>query len=70
MHASVVKAINEIIDSGKIGKVRSVTLNTFRNTHAKGVREWKTDWRRHKKWSGGGITMDHGSHSFYLTFDW
>ena len=69
-HAPVVKAINEIIDSGKIGKVRSVTLNTFRNTHAKGVQEWKTDWRRHKKWSGGGIAMDHGSHSFYLTFDW
>ena len=39
-HAPVVKAIREIIESGKIGKVRSVTLNTFRNTHAKGVTEW------------------------------
>jgi len=69
-HAPVVKAINEIIRSGRIGKVRSVTLNTFRNTHAKGVPEWKTHWRREKKYSGGGIAMDHGSHSFYLTFDW
>ena len=69
-HAPVVKAIREIIESGKIGKVRSVTLSTYRNTHAKGVTEWKTHWRREKKYSGGGIAMDHGSHSFYLTFDW
>jgi predicted dehydrogenase len=69
-HAPVVIAIREIIQSGRIGAVRSVTLNTFRNTHAKGVTEWNTHWRREKKFSGGGIAMDHGSHSFYLTFDW
>lgn len=69
-HAPVVKAIREVIESGRIGKVRSVTLSTFRNTHAKGVTEWKTDWRRHFEYSGGGIAMDHGSHSFYLTFEW
>lgn len=69
-HAPVVKAIKEIIDSGRIGKVRSLTLSTFRNTHAKGVTEWKTHWRRENRYSGGGIAMDHGSHSFYLTFDW
>ncbi len=69
-HAPVVKTIREIIDSGKIGKVRSLTLSTYRNTHAKGVTEWKTHWRREKKYSGGGIAMDHGSHTFYLTFDW
>lgn len=69
-HAPVVKAIRSVIDSGQIGKVRSLTLNTFRNTHAKGVTEWKTNWRREKRFSGGGIAMDHGSHTFYLTFDW
>lgn len=69
-HAPVVRAIREIIESGKIGNVRSLTLNTYRNTHAKGVTEWKTHWRREKKFSGGGIAMDHGSHTFYLTFDW
>jgi predicted dehydrogenase len=69
-HAPVVKTIRELIDSGKIGKVRSITLSTFRNTHAKGVTEWKTDWRRERKYGGGGIAMDHGSHSFYLMFDW
>ncbi|MBS1963164.1 MAG: Gfo/Idh/MocA family oxidoreductase [Bdellovibrionales bacterium] len=69
-HAPVVKTIREIIASGKIGKVRSLNLSTYRNTHAKGVTEWKTHWRREKKYSGGGIAMDHGSHTFYLTFDW
>jgi predicted dehydrogenase len=69
-HAPVVKFAREIIDSGRIGTVRAVTLNTFRTTHAKGVQEWNTDWRRDKKLSGGGIAMDHGSHSFYLTFAW
>lgn len=69
-HAPVVKAISEVLRSGELGEIRSVTLNTFRNTHAKGVTEWKTHWRRDQKWSAGGIVMDHGSHSFYLTFDW
>jgi predicted dehydrogenase len=66
----MVKAIREVIQSGRIGKVRSVTLKTYRNTHAKGVTEWKSHWRRESRYSGGGIAMDHGSHSFYLAFDW
>jgi predicted dehydrogenase len=69
-HAPVVTAIRDVIRSGRIGNVRSVTLETFRNTHAKGVTEWKTHWRREVRYSGGGIAMDHGSHTFYLTFDW
>jgi predicted dehydrogenase len=69
-HAPMMKAIREIIHSGRIGVVRSVTLNTFRDTHAKGVSEWHSDWRRESRYSGGGIAMDHGSHSFYLAFDW
>lgn len=69
-HAPVVKAIREILDSGAIGRVRALTLSTYRNTHAKGVPEWNTHWRRTRRYSGGGIAMDHGSHTFYLTFDW
>jgi predicted dehydrogenase len=69
-HAPVIKAIDKIIESGRLGKIKSVSLITFRNTHAKGVHEWEKDWRRHTKWSGGGIAMDHGSHSFYLAFNW
>src|SRR5207248_1303055 len=69
-HAPVVKFAQQVVQSGRIGTVRAVTLNTFRTTHAKGVPEWKTDWRRDRKLAGGGIAMDHGSHSFYLTFAW
>lgn len=69
-HAPVVRLVQDTIASGKIGEVTSVTLQTFRNTHAKGVPEWRTDWRRDFKTSGGGIAMDHGSHTFYLTFAW
>lgn len=69
-HAPVVRAIQETIRSGRIGNVRSLTLSTFRNTHAKGVPQWNTHWRIQKNYSGGGITMDHGSHTLYLTFDW
>lgn len=69
-HAPVVKAIREEIKRGRIGSVKSITLNTFRNTHALGTSDWFPDWRRHKEFSGGGIAMDHGSHSLYLTFEW
>ena len=69
-HAPIIKAIGEIIESGRVGKIHSVTLNTYRNTHAKGVTEWNSHWRRESRYSGGGIGMDHGSHSLYLTFDW
>lgn len=69
-HAPVIKAVREVLDSGVIGRVHTVTLQTFRNTHARGVAEWRPDWRRERSFSGGGIAMDHGSHSFYLIFDW
>ena len=69
-HAPVVKAVRQVLDAKVIGPVRMVTLQTFRNTHAKGVDDWRTDWRREKRFSGGGIAMDHGSHTFYLAFDW
>jgi len=69
-HAPVVRAIRSIIQSGRIGPVRSADLNIYRNTHARGVAEWNSHWRRDSRYSGGGIAMDHGSHSFYLTFDW
>ncbi len=69
-HAPVIKAIREVLESGELGPIHLVTLDTFRTTHAKGVAEWQPDWRRSRKTSGGGIAMDHGSHTFYLAFDW
>jgi predicted dehydrogenase len=69
-HAPVIKTVRRVLDAGRIGRVHLVTLQTFRNTHAKGVEEWRTDWRRERRYSGGGIAMDHGSHTFYLAFEW
>ncbi len=69
-HAPVVKAVREIIAAGDVGVPHLVTLQTFRNTHARGVDEWRPDWRRERRFSGGGIAMDHGSHTFYLAFEW
>lgn len=69
-HAPVVKAVRNVLDRGDIGAVNLVTLDTFRATHARGVSEWRPDWRREKRFSGGGIAMDHGSHTFYLAFEW
>jgi len=69
-HAPVVKAVRSILDEGAIGPVHLVTMQTFRNTHAKGVSEWRPDWRRERSYAGGGIAMDHGSHTFYLAFEW
>src|SRR5581483_11842610 len=69
-HAPVIKAVRRVLDAGRIGRVHLVTLQTFRNTHARGVGEWRPDWRRERRLSGGGIAMDHGSHTFYLAFEW
>jgi predicted dehydrogenase len=69
-HAPSMRAVREIIDSGRIGAVNLVTLDTFRTQHARGVAEWLPDWRRIRSYAGGGIAMDHGAHTFYLTFDW
>ena len=67
-HAPVVKEMRSAIQSGRMGRIRSATLTTFRTTNAKGTPDWITDWRRVHEYSGGGIVMDHGSHSCYLTF--
>ncbi len=69
-HAPVVRAVRAALDEDAIGPVHLVTLQTFRTTHAKGVADWRPDWRREHRYAGGGIAMDHGSHTFYLAFDW
>jgi predicted dehydrogenase len=69
-HAPVIREVRGLLESGVIGPVHLVTLQTFRTTHARGVKEWNPDWRRERKYAGGGITMDHGSHTFYLAFEW
>ncbi|HWU90838.1 MAG TPA: Gfo/Idh/MocA family oxidoreductase [Kofleriaceae bacterium] len=69
-HAPVIRAVRELLDGGALGEVHLVTLQTLRPTHARGVSEWLPDWRRDRRYAGGGIAMDHASHAFYLAFDW
>jgi predicted dehydrogenase len=69
-HAPVIRAVRQVLDEGLVGRVHLVTLQTFRTTHARGVDEWRPHWRRDRRFAGGGIAMDHGSHTFYLAFDW
>jgi predicted dehydrogenase len=69
-HAPVIKTVRGVLDAGRIGRVHLVTLQTFRNTHARGCADWRPNWRRERRYSGGGIAMDHGSHTFYLAFEW
>jgi predicted dehydrogenase len=69
-HAPSMRAVRELLDCGRIGAVSMVTLDTFRTQHARGVGEWLPDWRRIRKYAGGGIAMDHGAHTFYLVLDW
>ncbi len=70
MFAPVAKSVRRVLDTGRIGDVRIVTLQAFRHTHARGVGEWRPDWRREYGVAGGGIAMDEGSASFFLAFDW
>jgi predicted dehydrogenase len=69
-HAPVIKAVQAALASGAVGSVERVTLQTFRPTHARGVPEWRPDWRRERCIAGGGIGMDHGAHTFYLACEW
>lgn len=67
-HAPVIRRLRALLAAGEIGAPRSCTLCTFRTSHAVGTPEYCPDWRRRRELAGGGIAMDHGSHSFYLTF--
>jgi predicted dehydrogenase len=69
-HAPALRAVREILDSGRLGPLRRVFIETLRPSHARGVAEWLPDWRRTRSVAGGGIAMDHGPHTLYLAFDW
>lgn len=69
-HAPVVRAVRGLLARGAIGAVRMATIDTYRTGHARGVPEWRPDWRREPAYSGGGILLDHGPHTSYLAFEW
>ncbi|WP_030978368.1 Gfo/Idh/MocA family protein [Streptomyces sp. NRRL S-1824] len=54
------------IKAGQIGEVVSVRVAVMRASHARGVAEWKPNWRRADELAAGGILRDHGPHGIYL----
>lgn len=62
-HAPLWAKAIELIERGRIGKVRSVTLSVLRTPGSGGG---LSDWRRSVQIAGGGILLDHGWHSIYL----
>jgi predicted dehydrogenase len=65
--APVLEAMRRIRQSTQFGEVLGARFRTLRTGHAVGVPEWHPHWRRDPRVSGGGILMDHGPHSIYLS---
>lgn len=53
----------ELVRSGRIGAVRSISLTVLRPPGSGGG---ASDWRRSSAVAGGGILLDHGWHNLYL----
>lgn len=64
--APIMQIAKEITKQDCFGNIIGGQFKTLRIGHAKGCKEWKTDWRRQREYSGGGIIEDHGPHSIYM----
>jgi predicted dehydrogenase len=58
--------IVRLIDDGKIGRPLHIHFEVLRKEPNPGNIHWMSDWRIVRSKSGGGITLDHGIHLFYL----
>jgi predicted dehydrogenase len=67
--APILDSMRDLISAPEFGEVRGANFRTVRRGHAIGVPEWRPDWRREPKTSGGGILRDHGPHSIYLAMN-
>lgn len=67
-YAPAMRVLFELLDSrlAGVGSPTSGHIRTLRTGHAKGVSEWRPDWRRDPHMAGGGILQDHGPHALYI----
>lgn len=64
-YAPLWRKANELVQSRKIGVVRSISLTALRPPHSGGG---ASNWRKCADLAGGGILIDHGWHHLYLAF--
>ena len=62
-YAPIWKRVFEVICSGELGEIQSVSLNVHRMPNSGGG---ATNWRKCPDISGGGIMVDHGWHHLYI----
>jgi predicted dehydrogenase len=68
-YAPIIRAATEQLQSGAIGSLRRVEIETLR-LRASPTAVGSPNWRRDPAIAGGGILMDHGWHAVYLALHW
>ena len=69
-YAPIVRRATDILESGAIGRLRSVEVHVTRLRAAPTAEAGRPNWRRDPTMAGGGILMDHGWHAVYLVLHW
>ncbi|MGH7347353.1 MAG: Gfo/Idh/MocA family protein, partial [Candidatus Rokuibacteriota bacterium] len=69
-HAPIVRRTAELIQEGRIGRVKHVIWHTLRTRPAAAGDERGGNWRVDPALAGGGVLSDHGWHVFYVVQRW
>jgi predicted dehydrogenase len=70
-YAPIVRHATMLLESGVIGALRRVEIETSRLRAAPTAEsDRRPNWRRDPAIAGGGILMDHGWHAVYLALHW
>ena len=69
-YAPIIRRATEALQSGAVGKLREVQIETLRIEDCAAIDPDHPNWRREPALSGGGILMDHGWHAIYLARHW
>ncbi len=69
-YAPILRAATAALQSGAIGALVRVEIETLRMQAAVTADGGDYNWRQDPRVSGGGILMDHGWHAIYLVLHW